>query len=266
MVLAATGFIGCANDDDPPKQPANPNQPMEPGEVPNPTSGLWVTFQVENETFRAVATQPSTIAEVTEQVRAGDNRGRHPAGRVAREGQFNPGWSWHLDPQTFRFSQLDRIDCSGKPSAVEADVAGWIRTKNSYCPHGAKIIEVRDCRSGECKPFALPEDVLIARLAELNTQINSMITDKSCTANTQCRSIAYGHKACGGPEGYHIYSTKNTDSLALRRLVLAYNRADRELDKILNQPSDCMYVVEPTLTCTNGQCAPVAGPSPAGSP
>jgi hypothetical protein len=260
LIAALTILFGCAGDDDAQVQPPGP--PITPNEFPSPTRGLWVTFQVENETFRALATRTDTINEVIEQVRADDTRGRHPTGRVVTEGQFNPTWSWHLDPQSFRFSQEDRIDCSAKPSAVEADVGKWISTKISYCPHEAKIIEVRDCRSGECRPFELPEDRLIARLTELNTQIGSMIADKSCTETTQCKTIAFGHKACGGPEGYHVYSTKNTDSKALRTLVLAYNRADRELDEILSQPSDCAFIVAPEVACTGGQCTATAPPSP----
>jgi hypothetical protein len=246
--------------------PAAPSAPAPTGSpaggATNPTAGLWVTLQMDNETFRAVATRTDTINEVTHQVRIGNTENLRVMGQVLKGGQFNPSWSWHLDSQNFFYTNTTRSDCSAKPSGVEADVDKWIKTISWYCPQGATIIEVKDCRTGTCAPFILPEEKLAARLVELKTQIQALTNDKSCSDNSQCRSIAMGNKACGGPEGYQIYSTKNTNPVALTVLVSEYNRVDKQLDAILRQPSDCRYITQPVLSCVNNQCTATTSEQP----
>ncbi len=47
-------------------------------------------------------------------------------------------------------------------------------------------------------------------------KIRALIGDAACDSDAQCRTIAIGAKACGGPEAYLAWSTKRTDATALR--------------------------------------------------
>src|ERR1700751_2827805 len=46
--------------------------------------------------------------------------------------------------------------------------------------------------------------------------IVALIADGACDSDSQCKTIAIGAKACGGPEYYLAWSTKRTEAAALR--------------------------------------------------
>ena len=81
---------------------------------------------------------------------------------------------------------------------------------------------------------------------------------------SQCQTIPVGHKACGGPEYYIIYSTKTTDMghyrllVATRDVVLA--PAYFLFSLVFEEgASDCSFVMPPPLELADGKC--VAGSS-----
>jgi hypothetical protein len=91
-------------------------------------------------------------------------------------------------------------------------------------------------------------------LDELKYEILSL-TDASCDTCTQCRSIAFGSKACGGPHSYLIYSMKNTDSTLLASKVAAYNKMERDFNNKWGVVSDCSLPLEPNVfTYNTGTC------------
>lgn len=98
----------------------------------------------------------------------------------------------------------------------------------------------------------LSEEELAQRLDRLDGQIRSLISNKSCSSDEQCKAIAFGHKPCGGPEDYHIYSTQQTDEATLERLVSAYTAADRRLDEMRGSQSDCEMRCRPQVGCAGG--------------
>ena len=96
----------------------------------------------------------------------------------------------------------------------------------------------------------------------LSRQIREEIGDAACTANDQCRSIAIGHKACGGPETYAVWSSAVSDDKKLRTLVDAYTQARKQESEQSGRVSDCSLVTDPGARCEAGRCVP-AGRSPA---
>lgn len=99
----------------------------------------------------------------------------------------------------------------------------------------------------------MSEEELENRLEQLDAEIRSLISDKSCSSDDECKAVAYGFKACGGPEGYHIYSTTQTDEAALQQSVNAYTATDRRLDELQGGVSDCEFACRPIAEC-RGQC------------
>ena len=54
-------------------------------------------------------------------------------------GGVNAPWSWHLDPDTFEFTDMATEVCDGLPSYVEDGTL----TSPSYCPWSAVVVELR---------------------------------------------------------------------------------------------------------------------------
>jgi hypothetical protein len=92
-------------------------------------------------------------------------------------------------------------------------------------------------------------------------KIRALIGDAACDGDAQCRTIAIGTKACGGPEYYLAWSTKRTDAAALLDAVAAHAGARRPEPPRPGVRSNCMLVTDP-----GAYCAPdgvLAGPDQA---
>ncbi len=92
--------------------------------------------------------------------------------------------------------------------------------------------------------------------AELQKSIAELVRDKGCNSVGQCRSIAYGAKACGGPTSYLIYST-STDEAKLSREVNQYNHLVKKENIKNGTISNCSMLIPPTLDCKKNRCIAV---------
>lgn len=87
--------------------------------------------------------------------------------------------------------------------------------------------------------------------------VETLAATSVCNENFECRYIAFGSKACGGPKTYLIYTT-SIDTLALASLVQDYNQLESEYNVTCNQISDCTAPQPPIgFDCDNNQCIPV---------
>jgi hypothetical protein len=108
--------------------------------------GLWVTFDVNGERFRAFVTRDDAVGYVL-----GFAAGREPQrplrARIVPGGSFNEPWGWHLEPESIRFGTVSATDVGcqvGTPSALKGD-------RGEYCPRRARVVRAEDCRvSGPC--------------------------------------------------------------------------------------------------------------------
>lgn len=85
-----------------------------------------------------------------------------------------------------------------------------------------------------------------------------------CDADAQCHSIGVGAKACGGPERYLAWSSKNSDGARLRALVAEHAAARRAADAKAGMMSTCSVVTDPGATCSAGLCV-LRQPGPGGN-
>lgn len=121
------------------------------------------------------------------------------------------------------------------------------------------------CVSAETPPSQpppVPAGTVPANTARLQEQIREEIGDPTCSAHDQCRTLAIGHKACGGPEAYRVWSTRVSNGPRLQSLAQAYQKARREEVQQSGRVSDCSMVVDPGARCEAGRCVP-AGRGPA---
>lgn len=100
-------------------------------------------------------------------------------------------------------------------------------------------------------------------IAALEASVKSLIGDAACTAHDQCRTIAFGAKACGGPQAYLPWSTLRTNEAALKRAADSYAEARRAEAKQLDMASNCAMVLDPGAYCSAEpqSSAAAAGPS-----
>ena len=85
-------------------------------------------------------------------------------------------------------------------------------------------------------------------------RVQAEVGDAACTSNSQCRSIAIGHKACGGPESYLAWSTSVSNEATLKDAVAAHAEARRKEDEQSGRVSNCMMLMDPGAVCEAGRC------------
>jgi hypothetical protein len=95
---------------------------------------------------------------------------------------------------------------------------------------------------------------LSERMAELKADMEELTKDKSCTSNSECKAMAYGTKACGGPSGYVVYSIKTTDVIRLKEVTSELSQLQDEYNREQGLMSTCSYMMPPEVSCDQGQC------------
>lgn len=89
---------------------------------------------------------------------------------------------------------------------------------------------------------------------QLWQQIQATSAAASCDSDNQCHTIGIGAKACGGPERYLPWSSRQGDGAALQRLVDQHAAARRAEDARAAAMSTCSVVADPGASCRAGTC------------
>jgi len=105
-----------------------------------------------------------------------------------------------------------------------------------------------------CAAPAAPADPPAATPQALLGRVQTEVGNAACTRSNQCRSIAIGHKACGGPESYLAWSTAVSNESLLKDLVAAHAEARRKEDEKAGRVSNCMMLMDPGAVCEAGRC------------
>lgn len=103
----------------------------------SPTGPVVVTFEVVEERFKALLTEPADI-DIARRLLAGEDVPSIPNGRVLRETGVNEGYGWSLDPNDIEFADVTVEVCDGLPSDVETGVV----TGDRYCPWSAVVLGI----------------------------------------------------------------------------------------------------------------------------
>lgn len=108
-----------------------------------------------------------------------------------------------------------------------------------------------------CEQAEDNQEITAKDLEKQLAEIHSLINADSCSETGECSFLAYGSKACGGPQGYLLFSNQ-VNVEALSKMVEEYNKAEDAYNKKFGVISDCMFVTPPTqLACENGKCVQV---------
>ena len=92
------------------------------------------------------------------------------------------------------------------------------------------------------------------KLAQMGKEIEEFAKNKACSNGDDCRTMAMGSKACGGPTSYVIYALSKTDEKQLVEKVKQYTDFQKELNIKYNRTSDCLFLSPPMIDCLNGVC------------
>jgi len=101
------------------------------------------------------------------------------------------------------------------------------------------------------------DDVQSVTLQDLELQfeaIQELVSQSNCSENSQCSYLAYGSKACGGPQGYLVFSS-DIDVNKLEVMVTKYSEDENTYNKQNGIISDCSFPLPPeNLSCKDGKC------------
>jgi hypothetical protein len=99
-----------------------------------------------------------------------------------------------------------------------------------------------------------PSAPIAGKTEALWKKVQTANADTSCDTQSQCHTIGIGSKACGGPERYMAWSSKNSDGTALKGLIEQHAAARRADDEREHMMSTCSLISDPGATCRAGQC------------
>lgn len=110
-----------------------------PTPVPVPGGGpALVTLGVGSETYRVLLTGADDIEIAQALLRGEPLPGIPNGGLVLGSDPTNPGYDWHVEPDTFEWAEITMEECDGRPS----DVGGPEWTSDRFCPWGARVLDV----------------------------------------------------------------------------------------------------------------------------
>ncbi|MDT7835131.1 hypothetical protein [Aquabacterium sp. OR-4] len=104
-------------------------------------------------------------------------------------------------------------------------------------------------------PQATPESALMAR-------IRGEIGEARCDSDAQCRTLAVGEKACGGPGQYLAWSGPAARARKLEAWSAELATLQRQRAAASGMMSNCQYLPDPGAACVQQRCvlrAPGAG-------
>jgi hypothetical protein len=90
--------------------------------------------------------------------------------------------------------------------------------------------------------------------SDLLSQIQSGISRSTCNTNDDCDALPVGHRACGGPNDYLVYSKLTSDEAELKRLADAYSAQEKIRNKKENNMSICQMLTKPNVACKSNTC------------
>ena len=100
-----------------------------------------------------------------------------------------------------------------------------------------------------------PAAPAVGDLASVESQLDATLSKASaCTADTECRSVAVGGKACGGPSGFRAYSSKTASPDSVEALAQHERELATQQAKASHQVSPCFMLADPGARCQQNKC------------
>lgn len=105
-----------------------------------------------------------------------------------------------------------------------------------------------------CDDIKSDQELTIMELEKQLQEIYAFIDNGACSPTSDCSFMPFGSKACGGPQGYLIFSSE-TDVPTLHKMVEKHRKAEEAYNKQNRIISDCSLPAPPEkLACEDGKC------------
>lgn len=91
-------------------------------------------------------------------------------------------------------------------------------------------------------------------LQQEKAKIIKLVGEAKAETAKQCRLLALGQKACGGPESYLAYSITETDEKLLKQHAFKYKQLQQQMQAQSGLVSNCAVVPEARLEWSAGRC------------
>jgi hypothetical protein len=110
-------------------------------------------------------------------------------------------------------------------------------------------------------PIAGSAQVVPSDEAKLMDKLRTEIGDARCSSDAQCRSLAIGHKACGGPQQWWAWSTATARAERLQAWADELAALQQQRREASGMASNCLYVDDPGAVCQAQHCVLRGGAS-----
>jgi hypothetical protein len=101
-----------------------------------------------------------------------------------------------------------------------------------------------------CSPLvAQPAQTAGGSIQELTRQIDAEIGTPRCSADAQCRTLAVGARACGGPDAYRPYAVPPANAQRLEKLAQQQAELQRNAQQNDGRMSICSLLTDPGARC-----------------
>lgn len=92
-------------------------------------------------------------------------------------------------------------------------------------------------------------------LASVEARLDQMLASAArCSSDSECRSVAVGGKACGGPTGYRAYSSRLADPAAVEALARQEHELAMQAEREARRVSNCLMMADPGAHCEKQRC------------
>ena len=100
-------------------------------------------------------------------------------------------------------------------------------------------------------------------LAGVRAQLEATLAKASaCRADSECRTVATGAKACGGPTAYRAYSASAADPTKVAALAQREHDLGMAQARASGEVSACFMLADPGAHCEQNHCVTGAAGSP----
>jgi hypothetical protein len=96
----------------------------------------------------------------------------------------------------------------------------------------------------------------------LQEEIKYLASNPYCNTASDCKSIGFGHRSCGGFDAFLIYSTQSVSADEMEGLLSRYYTLDEKYNRTQGGVSICAYEIPKLTACLNSKCIDLRGLAP----
>ena len=132
-------------------------------------------------------------------------------------------------------------------------------TRWAVCLVGVFFLSACQSQTPTQKPVVLPTAPApaapaLSKEAALQKRITDEVGAARCESDAQCRTLALGAKACGGPQAWLAWSTSTSRETELHALAEELAALQRQRLTQSGMVSNCRYIADPGAMCQSQKC------------